>query len=163
MAQPATDSRPVIRTYEARDYDAVWSLHREGIMATTPEYLDVYEKYEDDLHDIENVYLGEGANFWVAETAGWLVAMAAVQRIDAGTGRLRRMRVSAAWRRRGLARLLLETAELFCREQGYGRIILDTTEQQTAAHRLYETAGFTRTGERSLGPFRVFFYEKHLT
>jgi RimJ/RimL family protein N-acetyltransferase len=42
------------------------------------------------------------------------------------------------------------------------RLILDTTEQQTAAHRLYEKNGFVRTGERSLGPFRVFDYVKEL-
>jgi putative acetyltransferase len=162
MAEANTDSQLVIRTYEPRDYGAVWSLHREGVMATTPEYLDVYAKYEDDLRDIENEYLGAGSNFWVAEAVGRLVGMAAIQRIDAETGRLRRMRVTVAWRRRGVARLLLETAERMCREQGYRRIVLDTTEQQTAAHRLYEAARFTRTGERSLGPFSVFFYEKAL-
>ena len=72
------------------------------------------------------------------------------------------MRVTEAWRRHGIARALLEIAEDFCRSTGYRRLILDTTEQQTAAHRLYESAGFVRTGERSLGPFRVVDYVKEL-
>jgi len=150
-----------ICTCEPCDHAAVWNLHREG-METTPEYLDVAPKYEDDLHHIEDKYLTPGSSFWVAEADGTLVGMAAIQRIDAQTGRLRRMRVTAAHRRRGIAQRLLETAERFCREQGYRRLILDTTEQQTAAHRLYERAGFKRIGERSLGAFRIFDYEKEL-
>lgn len=150
-----------IRAYKPRDDAAVWNLHREG-METTPEYLEVAPKYEDDLHHIEDVYLTPGSNFWVAEADGTLVGMAAIQRVDAATGRVRRTRVTAACRRQGIARQLLNTPERFCREQGYRRVILDTTEQQTAAHRLYERAGFVRIGERSLGAFRIFDYEKIL-
>jgi GNAT superfamily N-acetyltransferase len=73
------------------------------------------------------------------------------------------MRVTESWRRRGVASALLDTAIDFCRDAGYRRLILDTTEQQTAAHALYERAGFVRTGERTLGPFRVFDYTKDLT
>ena len=142
--------------------DAVWALHREGLEQTTPEYPDVLATYEADLHDLEGHYLGEGSHFWVAEIDGRLVGMAAIERKDAGTGRLRRMRVTTTERRQGLAQALLETAERFCREQGYRRLVLDTTEQQTAAHQLYEKNGFARTGERSMGPFLVFDYVKDL-
>ncbi len=151
-----------IRTYEPQDAEAVWALHREGMLETTPEYKHIDAKYEDDLRNIENEYLSPGSNFWVVEAGETLVGMAAIQRLDEQTGRLRRMRVTAPWRRKTIARRLLTTAESFCRAQGYQRIILDTTEQQTAAHRLYERAGFKRTHERTLGPFRVFDYEKAL-
>ncbi len=150
-----------IRTYQPGDYEQVWALHREGVMETTPQYLDLDPKYEDDLRNIETGYLTLGSNLWVAEADG-LMGMIGIQRVDAGTGRLRRTRVTAAHRRRGIAQRLLQTAERFCRDQGYRRLILDTTEQQTAAHHLYERAGFIRTGERPLGPFRVFDYEKEL-
>ena len=152
----------VIRTFEARDRDAVWALHREGLEQTTPEYPEVLAHYEADLHELEAHYLTSGSNFWVAEIAGELVGMAAIEGIDAETGRLRRMRVTTSRRRQGVAQALLETAERFCRDQGYQRLILDTTEQQTAAHGLYEKNGFRRVGERSFGPFRVFDYVKEL-
>lgn len=152
----------VIRTYEARDLEAVWALHREGLEQTTPEYPEVVAGYESDLHDLEAHYFGNGGHFWVAEIDGTLVGMTGIERTDAETGRLRRMRVTTAERRRGVAEALLETAERFCREQGFRRLILDTTEQQTAAHRLYEKHGFLRTGERAMGPFRVFDYIKEL-
>jgi len=140
----------------------VWALHREGLQQTTPQYPEVVAHYESDLHDMEGHYLSAGSHFWVAEVDGALVGMTGIERIDAETGRLRRMRVTTDQRRTGIAQALLETAERFCRDQGYQRLILDTTEQQTAAHRLYEKNGFRRTGERSLGPFRVFDYIKVL-
>ena len=151
-----------IRRYEPGDFDAVWALHREGVVKITPDVSQAMPGYDDDLKDIPGVYLGEGGNFWVVEGPDGLVGMAAIMRIDSETGRLRRMRVTEAWRRKGVAQALLDTATQFCRDAGYQRLILDTTEQQTAAHVLYERNGFIRTGERTLGPFRVFDYVKDL-
>ena len=151
-----------IRRYEARDRDDVWRLHLEGVRQTRSEYSDAEKGYEADLHSIEETYLTLGSNFWLIEAPGGLVGMVAISRIDAKTGRLRRMRVTESWRRRGLAQTLLDTAVEFCRDSGYNRVILDTTDQQTAAHKLYERYGFARTGERMIGPFRVFDYEMRI-
>lgn len=151
-----------IRRFDSRDYDVVWKLHREGVVKITPDVSQAMPGYDDDLKDIAGHYLGDGCNFWVVEGPDALIGMAAIMRIDAETGRLRRMRVTEAWRRKGVAQALLDTATQFCRDAGYCRLILDTTEQQTAAHALYERNGFVRTGERRLGPFRVFDYVKDL-
>jgi GNAT superfamily N-acetyltransferase len=151
-----------IRHYEPRDSDDVWRLHREGVEQTASEYPAAMKGYEDDLRSIEETYLSDSSKFSVIEAPEGLVGMAAIFRINAKTGRLRRMRVTEARRRRGLARALLDTAVEFCRESGCERVILDTTEQQTAAHKLYEGYGFSRTGERMIGPYRVFDYEMRL-
>jgi ribosomal protein S18 acetylase RimI-like enzyme len=151
-----------IRHYEPRDCGDVWRLHLEGVEQTASEYPAAMKGYEDDLRNIEETYLSEGSNFWVIDAPEGLAGMAAIFRIDAKTGRLRRMRITEAWRRRGLARALLDTAVEFCRESGYECVILDTTEQQTAAHKLYEDYGFSRTGERMIGPYRVFDYEMRI-
>ena len=155
-----------IRRYEPRDHDEVWRLHLEGVVQTRSEYTEAMKNaakgYEDDLRSIEETYLGDGCNFWVIEAPDGLVAMSAVERIDAKTGRLRRMRVTGTWRRRGLALALLDTTAEFCRASGYDRIILDTTKQQAAAHKLYEAYGFTPSGERALGSFQVFDYEMRI-
>ena len=151
-----------IRRYEAADNDQVWALHWEGVLGTTRDYPKVDPKYDEDLTRLEEVYLGEGANFWVVEASDGLVAMAAISRVDATTGRLRRMRVTAAWRRRGVAEAPLNEAIDFCRTQGYERLILDTTEHQTAAQRMYESAGFAKLGQRSLGPFTIYDYALEL-
>jgi len=73
------------------------------------------------------------------------------------------MRVTGTRRRKGVATDLLETAEEFCREMGYKRMILDTTEDQTAAHALYEKNGFVRTGERMIGVVPAYDYVKELS
>jgi GNAT superfamily N-acetyltransferase len=126
-------------------------------------YPDVDPTYEEDLRNIERVYLAPGSHFWVAEVQGGLIGMVAIQRIDAETGRLRRMRVTGEWRRRGVATSLLQTTEEFCRKLGYQRIILDTTKDQVAAHALYEKHGFVRTGSRTIGVVPVHDYVKELT
>ncbi len=151
-----------IRCYEARDHDDVWRLHLEGVQQTGSEYRDAAKGYEDDLRSIEETYLSDGCNFWVIEAPDGLAAIAAIARVDAKTGRLRRMRVTEAWRRCGLAQALLDTAVEFCRESGYDRIILDTTKQQAAAHKLYEGYGFAPTGEHMVGSFLVFDYEMRI-
>ena len=151
-----------IRRYEAADNDQVWALHWEGVLGTTRDYPKVDPKYDEDLTRLEEVYLGEGANFWVVEGSDGLVAMAAISRVDATTGRLRRMRVTVAWRRKGVAKALLDEAIDFCRTQGYKRLILDTTEHQTAAQRMYESTGFAKLGQRSLGPFTIYDYALEL-
>lgn len=150
-----------IRAYGPRDLDDVWRLHREGVIATTPQYLDVHG-YETDLDSVEATYLDGGA-FWVVEADdGALIGMTAVQRIDDTTARLRRMRVTPEWRGRGVGQALADTAVDFCRERGYTKLILDTTEQQVEGQRLYERNGFVKTGDRMLGTFRVFDYERLL-
>jgi ribosomal protein S18 acetylase RimI-like enzyme len=147
-----------IRRYAPGDNARIWELHWEGVLGTTRDYPRVDPKYDADLTNLEHEYLTPGSNFWVAEAPEGLVGMAAIRRVDDKTGRLRRMRVTESWRRRGLARSLLETAIVFCQQASYSRLILDTTEHQTAAQRLYESAGFRFVGERSLGPFRVYDY-----
>lgn len=147
-----------IRRYQPADHDQVWALHWEGVLGTTREYPKVDPKYDEDLTRLEEVYLGVGCNLWVVEAPGGLVGMAAIGRVAAATGRLRRMRVTEAWRRKGVANALLDEAIGFCRACGYSRLILDTTEHQTAAQSMYESAGFVKLGQRSLGPFVIYDY-----
>lgn len=147
-----------IRRYQPRDNEQVWALHWEGLVGATREQPKVDPVYDADLTRIEEEYLIEGSNFWVVEGTDGLIAMSAVQRVDERTGRLRRMRVTAYWRRRGVAKALLAEAINFCRGCGYSHLILDTTEQQTAAQQMYASAGFTKVGERKLGPYTLYDY-----
>ncbi|MEO6198243.1 MAG: GNAT family N-acetyltransferase [Dehalococcoidia bacterium] len=153
----------LIRIYGPRDHDDVWRLHWEGVREISPPYPEVVSDYERDLEEIDATYLTDGSNFWVINGPDGLVGMAAIQRINAETGRLRRMRVTESWRRKGIAQALLSTAEAFCHTSGYSRLILDTTQHQTTAQALYTHNGFRKSGEHDLGPFRMFDYVKDLT
>jgi GNAT superfamily N-acetyltransferase len=156
----------VLRHYEKRDADQVMALHLEGLRDTGAYYPAGAEPGESpwdaDLKRIEETYLGPGCNFWVIEDRSRLIAMTAVQRIDDSTAQLKRMRVARDRRRMGLGQALLDAAEQFCRSHGYRRIVLDTTDRQQAARRLYEKNGYGRTGERRLGEMLMIYYEKRL-
>ena len=68
-------------------------------------------------------------------------------------------------------RMLLAMAEVFCRECGYRRVVLNTTELQSAARSLYESSGYRLAREerdmqashKSVGAgFVRYYYEKML-
>lgn len=61
----------------------------------------------------------------------------------------------------GLGRALLEAAMEHARERGAAHIDLGTSEDDTAARALYETAGFTNR-ERGPGGPRMLYYERDL-
>jgi putative acetyltransferase len=62
------------------------------------------------------------------------------------------MAVEKAHRRKGIGRELLATAEAFCRDCGYRRVVLSTSELQVAAMRLYESSGYRRVREEAAAP-----------
>lgn len=55
------------------------------------------------------------------------------------------MIVDPDWRCKGTGKLLVEYAERWARENGYGRITLLTDGDNEVAHRFYEANGFTRS------------------
>ncbi len=64
-------------------------------------------------------------------------------------------------RARGLGRALLEAAMQTAREQGATRIDLGTSEADTAARALYESAGFTNEEDVTGRPL-MLYYEREL-
>lgn len=126
-----------------------------------PELATQFQSYveraiREELGRVEEYYFGrEGQCFWVAqegELGGRVVAMAGIERRAQDAGELRRMAVEKAHRRRGIGRELLATAEAFCRECGYRRVVLSTSELQVAARRLYESSGYRLVREESAAP-----------
>jgi GNAT superfamily N-acetyltransferase len=122
-----------------------------------------------DMDDIHGVYTNAGGVFWVleapdGEVAGYgAVLRIAVLRIDESTARLRRFRVRASWRRRGLATRLLLEAERFCRDHGYNRVTLGTSDRQHAAQELYRNHGYIAVGEHTIrNDLREIEFEKVL-
>ncbi len=152
----------VIRTYDRRDQERIWQLHVEGLQDTRAAFPDSNPEWDEDLRNIETVYLGEGSHFWVVEEDGELIGMVAVHRKDRETAEIKRMRVAGGRRRRGLGQRLLELVEEFCRGRGYRRIVLDTTDRQAAARRLYEKNGYALVGAMPIPPLTLFFYRKEL-
>ena len=62
--------------------------------------------------------------------------------------------VSESWRRKGVGQLLLRHAEALARNHGcIGLWLVSGFAREEKAHKLYESAGFTKTGFRFVKPF----------
>lgn len=158
----------IIRTVEPADFDAIWELHVEGLRDSGTWVGEAHRDpaWDADVRDPIAAYLERGGHFWVAAVADatGLIATAAVRRVDDLTADLKRMRVTAAHRRRGIGRILAGVAEDWCRRSGISRMVLDTTDRQQPAQRLYECLGYVRVRSRWLEPLDTYlrYYEKYL-
>lgn len=112
------------------------AIYREHDLVFDPDF-------EDDLFDIERVYAH--GRFYVVEEAGQLLATAAVVP-DSGFRLIRRMYVTPAGRRRGLAKRLVERCMTF---GDFPATHLWSDVRFRAAHALYRSLGFQS------GPTRV--------
>jgi len=87
--------------------------------------------------------------FWSAwENGNVLLGCGALLELGRGHGEVKSMRTPEARRRTGAGRALLMHIIEVARSRGYERLSLETGSVAAfiPAHRLYESAGFTRTG-----------------
>ena len=86
--------------------------------------------------------------FWSAWEGGLLLGCAALLEIDRRHGEVKSMRTPEARRRTGAGRALLLHIVDVARARGYERLSLETGSVAAfePAHRLYESAGFSRSG-----------------
>ena len=149
-----------IRRYRPSDYDAVWELHNVALHAVNAHAGN--GPWDDDLHQIERVYLANDGEFLVGILNGQLVAMGALRQTTPGCAEIKRMRVSPAYQRRGFGQAMLIALEGRAVELGCSIVHLDTTVQQEAARRLYEKNGFSEVHRTVVGGWECIFYEKSL-
>jgi len=98
-----------------------------------------------DLHSPLDAY----AHVWVARRDGEVVGSVALRRVDDATYYLKRMYLRDSLRGQGLGARLLAVALDAARQAGARQVQLDTSTEMVAAQRLYERAGFRRTGTRT--------------
>ena len=147
-----------IRRYEPGDKRAVRRLHDDALnevgahLGTGP--------WDEDLDDIEGVYLGSGGEFLVGILEGDVVAMGAIKRDSPDVAEVRRMRVRPGLQGRGYGQAMLDALHCRAAGLGYSTLHLDTTVQQRVARRLYLKNGYREAGRGSVGPFECIFYER---
>lgn len=139
----------IIRAYQPADHDAVVKLNAYGLAAAgVPADADVYA---GDLDDIATTYLTGRATMLIGELAATVVAMGALQQLDAYTCEITRMRVAPAVQGRGYGRILLIALEQHARDLGYHHAVLLTGPDQHPAIDLYTAAGYTVTATENHG------------
>ncbi len=102
------------------------------------------ELFGDDSPAPTNLPLGEREVYLLAWQDGQALGCGALREHDAFTGEVRRMFVTLAARRDGVARELLSALESQARSLGYHRLVLETGARQTAAIALYRGCGWRR-------------------
>jgi GNAT superfamily N-acetyltransferase len=164
-----------IRPYEASDQAAVRDLFIRINRELAPVYLkEPFEAYialslREEIDRIPAYYAASrGASFWVAVDENGLIGNFGLEPVETGL-ELRRMYVDPRARRLGLGRRMLAQAEHVAREQRHARIVLSTSELQTAAIQLYRAAGYhlireevaTTATNRTVGSgLRRYHFEK---
>jgi GNAT superfamily N-acetyltransferase len=149
-----------IRRYEPGDKLAVRRLHDDALnevgahLGSGP--------WDDDLAEIESVYLDQDGEFLVGVLDGEVVAMGALMRISTERAELKRMRVRPGLQGRGYGQAMLDALHRRASELGYSMLRLDTTIQQRAAQHLYLKNGYSEAGRGVVGPFDCIFYEREI-
>jgi ribosomal protein S18 acetylase RimI-like enzyme len=137
-----------IRRYAAADHAAVRALfvavNRE---LAPPDLREAFESYitrslKEEIDRLSDYYTGKQGAFFVAHEGEALAGMFGVEGLGTQAAELRRMYVAASFRKRGLARLMLDHAEHVCRKAGTHVLTLSTSELQQAALAFYRNAGY---------------------
>lgn len=125
---------------------------------TRPAVLALLEEHLRNMHEMtppEFVFAFDAGKlrapdvaFFTAWDGDTLLACGALKELSATQGELKSMRTPAVLRRRGAGRAMLAHLLDEARRRGYTEVFLETGSQPqfAPAHRLYESAGFTRCG-----------------
>ena len=133
------------------------------------EYMDlVRDRAGRDLREAEHIFAtadvfnGPGSAWLVIYDDGRPVACGGLRPLEAATGEIKRMFVTAAARRRGHARRLLNELESLARAAGQTRIRLLTTELLPEALALYERSGYSVVSSHREDDHTDYWLEKDL-
>lgn len=149
-----------IRRYQPPDQDAVWNLHRLAL-EDTGIYV-THGPWDEDLYQIEAIYIGDHGEFLVGTLDGHIVAMGALRKTSADRAEVKRMRVHPDFQRRGFGQAILDALEAKAQDLGYRTLHLDTSTKQIAAQQFYAKNGYVEIGREKQGRFTLISYEKRL-
>ena len=149
----------LIRRYKSKDNQAVKALHYAGLAqfgATEDPY------HDNDLDDIEGVYINNAGEFLVGLLDEKLAVMGAIKRVSATCAEIKRIRVSRDCQQRGYGQAILAKLIELAEGLGYTELRLDTVTGNTPAQRLFEKFGFKETHRGKVGTYDLVFYGKKL-
>jgi putative acetyltransferase len=166
-----------IRRYAEGDHAVVRALfvavNRE---LAPPDLREAFESYigrslAEEIDRLSDYYTSRQGAFFVAHEGETLAGMFGLEGLGSAAAELRRMYVAASFRRRGLARKMLDHAEHVCRQAGTPVLTLSTSELQQAALAFYRNAGYALVREETAaaqsnktigGDIRRYYFQKNL-
>lgn len=104
------------------------------------------------------------SGFWVADLKSEVVGTVGIypQVSEPNVAEVFRVSVDERHRKLGIAGRLMDNAEFWSVEQGYSELMLHTTEYLPAAHRLYESRGYSLARRLQFGQIIGREYRKSL-
>jgi GNAT superfamily N-acetyltransferase len=137
---------------------ALWAEYQ----ALLAERLDAPPADPEHVFASPESFTGPGCAWLVAYEDGAPVACGGLRALDAETGEIKRMFVTARARGRGHARMLLAELERRAAAAGQRRVRLITTEVLSEARDLYERAGYAVVETPREGARQDYWMEKRL-
>ncbi len=149
-----------IRTAKERDDKVI----KELIVGILEEEFPQEEKalFGSDIENVSKTYAGDGSSFLVACDGEQIVGTVGIKREDERNALLRRIFVKHDYRRRSIAKQLIQHAIDFCRQEGYEEIVFKTTSRMENAIRLCQANGFAKKATIHLGGLDLFKFTLHL-
>jgi putative acetyltransferase len=135
---------PEIAPARAADLDEIKAMFRE-YSALVAEAL-CFQGFDLELEGLPGAYAPPSGALLVARDGAAAAGCVALRRIDERTGEMKRMYVREAWRGKGLGRRLALAVIEEARRRGYARLVLDTLPKLGTAIALYRDLGFRETG-----------------
>jgi ribosomal protein S18 acetylase RimI-like enzyme len=148
-AQAFSLDQVAVRLAAPRDHAAVRQLFQAGLEeGHVPD--------NDTGADIDNIveaYFSDSgqSGLWVADCGSGVIGMVGVQKTSDNEAEIRRLRVHADYRRRGVGTRLMEQALSFCRQQSYLKVILELHIERGPAISLFRRFGFRLNRMREVG------------
>lgn len=148
-AQAFSLDRVAVRLAAPRDHAAVRQLFLAGL----EEGLVPDNDTGADIDNIVEAYFSDSgqSGLWVADCGSGVIGMVGVQKTSDDEAEIRRLRVHADYRRRGVGTRLMEQALSFCRQQSYLKVILELHIERGPAIALFRRFGFRLNRMREVG------------
>ena len=123
-------------------------------------------KYAALMTDLARIHARPHGVVFLARQGGTPVGCGMTQPLDQATAEIKRVYVTDAARGHGIARRLCERLIEQAAEDGFDRVVLDTSRAFTAARNLYVSLGFHETGPYQPIPNEMLphlcFFERNL-
>lgn len=164
VAPAAPENRRVIELRQAAGAAEIEALR--GLFREYQRWVDepcCFASFEQELAGLPGDYAPPAGRLLLASEAGAPAGCAALRRLDAKTGEMKRLYVRPAFRGRGLGRRLAEDVIGAARAAGYASLVLDTLPKMTSAIALYHALAFSPRGPYAANPTPgAIFFELRL-
>ncbi|HUJ85388.1 MAG TPA: GNAT family N-acetyltransferase [Burkholderiales bacterium] len=134
----------IVKAASPQEVAAVRALFEEYARAV--DVPACFEGFARELDALPGEYAPPGGALLLALESAQPAGCAALRRIDAATGEMKRLYVRPAFRASGAGRELAQAVVSVARDNGYARLVLDTLPGMGEAHALYRSLGFRPTG-----------------